>query len=174
MVIPELASSVERIAAKRKWLQVVIVIRHRAEAFYNFNKLIKEIHEETWEMAKNVKAANKKELKKAEFVGFANVELNADEKAEMRQWILETEQVQVELDEMLASLYKVSVQKSEALGSYQATAFCMDAKSPNAGLILSAYAPHWWDAMACLAYKHAVKCEGIWEVDADSEPDAWG
>jgi predicted TIM-barrel fold metal-dependent hydrolase len=174
MHIPDGLSTYERIASARRWLQVVIVVRHRPEAFFNFNKWLSFIHEETLVMAKNVKQANKKELKKAEFAGFANVELNAEEKAEMRQWILETEIVQVELDEMLASLYKLSVQKSEALGSYQATAFCTDAKSPNAGLILSAYAPHWWDAMACLAYKHAVKCEGIWGKDADNEPDAWG
>lgn len=174
MIVPVLANLEETVTAYRRWLDVAVVIRHRPESLHTFTVSVTKIHEGTWEMAKRVKEANKKEMKKAEFRGFANVELNAEEKAEMRQWILETEAVQVELDEMLASLYKVSVQKSEALGSYQATAFCMDGKSVNAGLILSAYAPHWWDAIACLAYKHAVKCEGVWDTDADKEPDAWG
>lgn len=125
-------------------------------------------------MASAVKKHNKKELKKAEFVGFANVELNVDEKAEMREWIKDVDAVQVELDEMIASLYKISIIKSEATGSYQATAFAQDAKSVNAGLILSAHAPHWWDALCCLAYKHAVKCEGVWGSDTDAEADLWG
>lgn len=172
--VSDLASDAGKIADARRWMYVAIALRHQISAKFEFNKWSNYISERTWEMAKNIKKANGKELKKAEFVGFANVELNPEEKAEMREWIKDVEAVQVELDEMLASLYKVSVVKSEALGSYQASAFAQDSKSVNAGLIMSAYAPHWWDAIACLAYKHAVKCEGVWQADGDKEVDAWG
>lgn len=172
--ITEFASEAGAIDEARKWLDVAVVLRHRQGSIIDFTKWSTIIHERTWEMAKRVKEANGKELKKADFKGFANVELTLEEKAEMREWIKNIENVQVELDEMLASLYKLSVVKSEAMGSYQATAYGQDAKGVNAGLILSAFAPHWWDALACLAYKHAIKCEGIWGTTADSEADMWG
>lgn len=125
-------------------------------------------------MAKKVAATKGKEKKKAEFKGFANVELNAEEKAEMREWIRDPEKVSVELDEMAASGYKCTFMRSEVTGGYQATAFCIDNESPNAGYILSAFAPHWYDALCCLAYKHAVKCEGVWPVDENAPADTWG
>lgn len=125
-------------------------------------------------MAKKISAAKGKERKKAEFKGFANVELSLEQKAEMREWIRNVDEVQVELDEMFASLYKMSVVKSEVTGGYQATAFCQDDSSPNAGYILSSFAPHWWDAMACLAYKHAIVCEGVWPVTEGEGKDVWG
>lgn len=125
-------------------------------------------------MAKKVATAKGKEVKKAEFKGFANIELTLEQKGEMREWIRDVEAVQVELDEMLASLYKVTVMKSEATGGYQATAFCTDAGSANAGYILSAFAPHWYDAMACLAFKHAVVCEGVWPIGDGEGKDVWG
>lgn len=125
-------------------------------------------------MAKKVAAAKGKEKKKAEFKGFANVELTLEQKGEMREWIRNVDDVQVEMDELLASLYKVTVVKSEVTGGYQATAFCTDNDSPNAGYILSAFAPHWWDAMACLTYKHAVVCEGVWPIAEGEGRDVWG
>lgn len=125
-------------------------------------------------MARTIAKSKEKELKKAEFKGFVNYELSAEDKTAMREWIREVEEVTVELDEMLASLYKVTVNKHPATGGYQATAFCADTKSPNAGLILSAFAPHWYDAMACLAFKHAVVLEKIWPTSDDERQDVWG
>lgn len=125
-------------------------------------------------MAKKIAAAKGKEVKKAEFKGFANIELSLEQKGEMREWIRNVDSVQVELDEMFASLYKITAMRSEATGGYQATAFCTDPSSPNAGYILSAFAPHWWDAMACLAFKHAVVCEGIWPIKGEEGADVWG
>lgn len=128
-----------------------------------------------WEMAKKIAVANGKDpKKKAEFKGFANVELSIDQKSEMKEWIGRNEEVMVELDEMTASGYKMGFQRSEATGGYQATAFCQDPSSPNAGYILSAFAPHWFDALACLAFKHAIICEGVWPNKDDSRGDLWG
>lgn len=172
--IPDLASDAQKIDAARKWMKVSIEGRHRHWSRVEFLKWTREIHERTWEMAKNIKKANKKELKKAEFKGFVNIELNTDEKAEMREWIKDTEAVQIEIDEILASHYKLSVAKSEATGSYIASAFCQDGGSVNAGLLMTAHAPHWWDAIACLAYKHAIKCEGVWDTGSEAEADLWG
>lgn len=148
--------------------------RNPVVALALFNRAVTNIHERTFEMAKKIAESKGKEKKKAEFRGFANVELSLEEKAEAKQWVQEVDKVQVELDEMLASKYKVSVFHSEATGGYQATAYCADNESPNAGYILSSFAPHWFDAMAMLAYKHAVKCEGVWPTDKDDRGDLWG
>jgi len=128
-----------------------------------------------WEMAKKIaEAKGKTPKKKAEFKGFANVELTMEQKTEMKEWIARNDDVMVELDEMAASGYKMGYQKSEATGGYQATAFCQDPESVNAGFILSAFAPHWYDALACLAYKHAVVCDGVWPEKDDGRGDLWG
>lgn len=139
-----------------------------------FNRACDNIFERTFEMAKRIQESKGKERKKADFAGFANVELTLEEKAEAKQWIQELEKVNIELDEMLASHYKISVFKSEATGGYQATAFCADSQSPNSGYILSAFAPYWFDAMAMLAYKHAIKCETVWPLKDEGRGDLWG
>lgn len=125
-------------------------------------------------MAKKINKDNGKGTPKAEFKGFVNYELTTEQKGEMREWLRNVEEVTVELDELLASLYKVTVMKSVATGGYQATAFCTDVKSPNAGYILSAFAPHWYDAMGCLAYKHAICLEGVWPIGDEGTSDVWG
>lgn len=125
-------------------------------------------------MAKKIAESKGKTKKKAEFKGFANVELSVDEKAEMKEWIKDLDAVHVEIDELAARGYKLGFVKSEAMGSYQATAFCQDENDVNAGYILSAFAPHWLDALACLAYKHAIKCEGVWPNKDEGTGDLWG
>jgi len=132
------------------------------------------LFEGSYEMAAKIAKSKGKEKGKAEFKGFANVELSIDQKAEMKEWIRDLDAVHVELDEMAASGYKMTFQKSEATGGYQATAFCMDKDNVNAGFILSAFAPHWLDALACLAFKHAVVCEGVWPNKDDGGGDLWG
>lgn len=148
--------------------------RHMSYTNELVNWCLRNIFEETWLMAKKIDKSKGKEKTRAEFEGFANVELTLEEKAEAKEWIRDAESVQVELDELLASGYKISVFKSETTGGYQATAFCADNRSPNAGYILSAFAPHWWDAITMLAYKHAIKCEGVWPIDEETRGDVWG
>jgi len=162
------------LALERKDLDDCIALRTQKEVTYIAQKTLPRLAEISYIMATKVAREKKKEKKKADFKGFANVELNAEEKAEMREWIKNVENVQVEIDEMAASGYKCTFQKSEATGGYQATAFCMDSESPNGGYILSAFAPHWWDALCCLVYKHAVHCEGVWPIDASEAKDVWG
>lgn len=149
-------------------------VKHQFGAMEAVMSNLRLMQDRSWEMAKKAAEARGKEKKKAEFKGFCNIELTLEEKAEMKEWIRSQEDVAVELDELAASGYKLTVQRSEAMGSYQATAFCTDNELANAGYILSAFAPHWWDALACLAYKHAVKCEGIWPLKDEGNGDLWG
>lgn len=169
-----LAELSKTLARDRTYWERLIEGRHRAENLLMAQKTLPRLAEVSFEMAKRIAKEKGKEKSKADFKGFANVELSVEEKAEMKEWIRNVEAVQVELDEMAASGYKCTFQKSEATGGYQATAFCMDAKSPNAGYILSAFAPHWYDALCALAYKHAIKCEGVWPVEDDAVGDVWG
>lgn len=125
-------------------------------------------------MAAKIKEQKKKEVKKVEFKGFVNYDLTSEQKDEMRVWIRDLEKTQVELDEMLASQYHIKVFKNIGLGAYQATAFCANSEDVNAGYILQAFAPHWFDALCCLAYKHAVVLEAVWPLDHEVEKDVWG
>lgn len=170
----ELKSNSQSIRQQRRHLDNAVNGRQNLGSRELFVSAAQKIHEEAFEMAKKIAEAKGKKKEKAEFKGFANIELNSDEKSEMREWILRVEDVQVELDEILSSYYKMTVTRSDATGGYQASLFCTDTQSPNAGYILSAFAPSWFDAVACLAYKHAIKCEGVWDVDAAKAADAWG
>lgn len=125
-------------------------------------------------MAKKITESKKNDYKKAEFKGFANVELSLEEKAEMREYIRDMDEVYLEIENAVAEGYKFTFMKSEATGGYQATMFASDGKLVNAGYILSAFAPHWLDAMSCLIYKHVVKCEKVWPTDKGKPADVWG
>jgi hypothetical protein len=125
-------------------------------------------------MAKKIQESKGKEFKKAEWKGYVNFELNSEQKESMRVWIRDLEATQVELDEMLASHYELKVFKNAALGCYQATCFCADPKNENAGYLLQAFAPHWFDALCCIAYKHAIVLEGVWPKGHEVERDTWG
>lgn len=166
------------ISVRRRWhseqLRYSFHERYSLAHFNSAQRYITYLFEESFEMAKKIAETKGKSKTKAEFKGFANVELTIEEKAEMKEWIRDLDAVHLEIDEMSASGYKITFARSEAMGSYQATAFCTDTNSPNAGYILSAFAPHWLDALACLAYKHAVKCEGVWPSKDDSVGDLWG
>lgn len=158
----------------RKLLRICMVERHRSDSFLNVNHHLYHIQQRTEEMAKTIKQSNKKEVKKVEFKGFVNYDLNSEQKDAMRVWIRDLEATQVELDEMLAGQYQVKVFKNTGLGAYQATAFCANPEDVNAGLILQAFAPHWFDALCCLAYKHAIVLEAVWPQAGDIEKDTWG
>lgn len=157
-------------AEMRKWMNE----KYDMSTYGLIQRTLTWMTEESWEMAKKIADSRGKDKGKADFRGFANVELTIDQKAEMKEWIRDLDAVHVELDEMAASGYKMTFQKSEATGAYQATAFCMDKASPNAGFILAAFAPHWLDALSCLAYKHAIVCEGVWPSKDEGTGDLWG
>jgi len=148
--------------------------RHRYTLPYVVNIPFNSIQNVRETMVKKISESKKIEYKKAEFKGFANIELDSEEKGEMREYIKDTEEIQLEIENAVAEGYKFTFQKSEATGGYQATMFCTDAKNPNGGYILSAFAPHWFDAIACLMFKHIVKCEKVWPLDNSQKGDVWG
>lgn len=174
----ELCRQLHTISERRKYhtshLRFWMNFRYEIAAQGICQRMLFYMTEGSYEMAKKIAEFKGKDKAKAEFKGFANVELTIDQKAEMKEWIRDLDAVHVEIDEMSASGYKLTFQKSEATGAYQATAFCMDKNSVNAGFILSAFAPHWLDALACLAYKHAIVCEGVWPSKDEGTGDLWG
>lgn len=129
-----------------------------------------ELHVNTERLRRNIMASKKVSSEKAEFKGFANVELTIEQKDAMRVWIREEEEVALAIENLIASGHKITVVHNEANGAYQASAFCTYLKSKNAGMILSAFAPHWYDAIACLCFKHYVVCNGgIWKPDTPQD-----
>lgn len=169
----DLLSRKEAINAHRERLEYAITYRHEAPSFSIAQRAIQNISEETIGMARKIREEKGKKSEKVEFRGFANVELSNETKLEAKEWMRNLEDVQVEIDDFFAKQYKIGIMKSEQTGGYQATAFCQNADEPNAGYILSAYAPTWYDALCLLTYKHAIYCEGVWPVGEISK-DIWG
>lgn len=161
------------ISLHRERLRYAIDFRHETPSFLIAQRAVSNISEETFGMAKKIREEKGKTKNKAAFAGFANVELSNETKLEAKEWMRNVEEVQVELDDFFAAGYKIGIVKSDQTGGYQATAFCTDEDSPNAGYILSAYAPSWYDALCLLTYKHAIYCEGVWPV-GETGKDIWG
>jgi len=155
---------------KRERLRDLLHDRHiTSYAFVNVR--MSNVYDWSWRMATKIKQANKKEKKKAEFRGFFNVELNAEQKAEAKVYIRNDENVAIEIENALASGYKITVSKDGRTDGYQASLQCNDAESENAGLCMSAYANHWYSALGVLMFKHNVVLNKHWEQYEASPED---
>jgi hypothetical protein len=125
-------------------------------------------------MANKIKKDNKKELVKPDFRGFVNVEIPSELKQDCKSWIREDEIVALEIEEAIASLYKINLTKNVQNDSIIASMQCNDADSPNAGWVLSAHAAHWYDALAVLVWKHRVLLNTNWKAFEEKAADDIG
>lgn len=118
------------------------------------------------------KKKSKEEFIEAKFVGFFNVDIPSDMRDECKVFIREDEQVTLHLEEALASHYKFSLKRNEKNDTVIASMQCMDSDSPNAGLVMSAYAKHWYEALGVVLWKHFFLCKQVWDkpkADYDTE-----
>ena len=131
------------------------------------------VYDETWRLRMAIDKAKGKKTEKAEFKGFFNLELNQEMKDECRKWISLDENIGIELENALASGYKFTMTQDVRSGGYQATMQCNDPKDVNAGLCMSAFGKHWYQALGVLLFKHVIILGKKWEeskpVVADDE-----
>lgn len=125
------------------------------------------VYDCTWSLKMAINKAKGKETKKAEFKGFFNFEMTQEMKDECRQWISSDENIGIELENALASGYKFTLSKDVRNDGYQATMQSNDPSDVNAGLCMSAFGKHWYQACGVVLFKHVVLLQKKWE---DTKP----
>lgn len=155
---------------KRQRLRDLLWSRHTTDVGH-VQVRISTIYDTT-RMLKMAIAKDKKEAaKKAEFKGFFNFEMSAEEKSDCKTWIRQDHEVALAIEDALACGYSIKVGKDGRKGGYQATMQANDPKDPNAGLCMSAYAKHWYDTMAVLMYKHQQCLLKVWKQSEETPTD---
>lgn len=159
---------------RRRRLRDLLSARHTSN--YNLvNVRLSNVYDWTVILIMAIKKNGKDAVKKAEFKGFFNYEMNSDEKAACKAWVRNEEVVAIEIEDAIASLYKFTLTKDVRSDGYQATMQAHDPKDPNAGLCMSAYAKHWYDALGVLLFKHTQLLKKDWSsVEASPDTEDFG
>lgn len=159
---------------KRQRLRDLLAVRQVTD--YNFvNVRMSNVYDLTRMLEMAIKKQNNKEVKKAEFRGFFNVEIPTEMKADCKAFIRNDEEIALLIEEALSSGYKITVTKDVKNDSLQATMQCNNASDPNAGLCMSAYSPHWYNSIAVLMWKHFKMLNKSWEAyDKETPRDDFG
>lgn len=118
----------------------------------------------TWRLWEMAKKEQKKDAVRAEFIGFFNLELDAQQKTDCKEWLQNDEQIGIEIEQAIASGYKFTISKDGRTDGYQATIQQVIKGEPNAGYCMSAFAKHWYLALGVLMYKHAVVLKYVWNA----------
>lgn len=135
-----------------------------------FNDLVRHI-EGCYMPAKKIAASEKKQ---AEFKGFVNYVLSAEDKEMFSKWDVDDHDLFLLAAGGCQQGYKMGVSFNPKNDTFTATFMCTDSDSPNAGYILSAFAPDWYNAVKSLLFKHDVVLYGIWNVEKAKDLNNWG
>lgn len=163
----------EQIRLKRVLMRDALAMRHRVSVAHAHIRL-ENLYDWTDRMASKIKQINEKKQEKPKFLGFFNCEIVSERKDECKVFIRNEEEVGLLIEQAIASSYKISLAVNEQNGSIQASMTCNDAKSKNAGLSMSAYAPHWYNALAVLMWKHFIYLGGVWQKPEIGEDEDFG
>lgn len=113
---------------------------------------------------------------KADWTGFANIDLSAEDKAAIRGGVLDGDSVLEIIADMLGTGHKLSLsydpQKDTVTGAV--TGAYKNCK--NAGLTCTSFARTITDVLTVIAYKHEVVAKGDWTkfVSRRADPDELG
>lgn len=130
-----------------------------------------------WQLAKSEECtcmARPKKREDTQWKGFANVPFNAEERALYSSADLLETVVHAQLEEMLATGYRVSFFYDAKNDAAQCSVTCADPKSVNAGWTMTSRGPTWWDALSVAVFKHFILCEGVWPKDEATAGSQWG
>lgn len=163
----------ETIRKKRRDVHDALNMRHRVSTAHA-NSRLENLYDWTVRMATKIKQMNGKKAEKPKFIGFFNCEIESERKDECKVFIRNEEEVGLLIEQAIASSYKISLAVNEQNGSIQASMTCNDPKSKNAGLSMSAYAPHWYNALAVLVWKHFIYLGGVWEKPEIGDNEDFG
>lgn len=104
---------------------------------------------------------------KAEWKGFHNVNLSAEDEAAFIAWDCGVIDVYAWLEHLTDAGYKVSFDYDAYNEGHRASLYCTQAKMDWAGYTLTAWAEDAQTAFKLLLYKHDVMCKGVWDVAKD-------
>lgn len=99
---------------------------------------------------------------KAEWSGFANIDLTADDKAAINGGILDGEAVLEIMTEMLTEGHKISLSYDMQRDTVSCSVTGAYKMSKNAGLTCTSFARDVTTALLVMAYKHEVVAKGDW------------
>lgn len=115
-------------------------------------------------------------MRKADWIGYANIDLSAEDKQAVKGGILDGESVLDIIGDMLGTGHKVALSYDPEKDTISIAATGIYAHCKNAGLTLTCFARNITDALTVLAYKHDVVSKGDWTkfVRAKQERDDLG
>lgn len=152
-----------RLPAGKRWEQARTIE-------YWFNDLPRHI-ERCYMPAKKLDVKKPTEVA---FRGFVNYVLSAADKENYGNWDVDDHDLFLLAAGCIQQGYKMGVSFNSKNDTFTATLFCTDSDSPNAGYILSAFAPDWYNAVKSLIYKHDVVLDGVWDVEKSKSENNWG
>lgn len=116
-------------------------------------------------MARNVqKSNNKAKIEKADWKGYANVDLSPEDKQAIRGGILDGESVLEIIGEMLGTGHKVALTYDREKDTVTAAATGVYTYCKNAGYTLTCFGRSLASVLEVLAYKHEVVTKGDWSA----------
>lgn len=130
---------------------------YAAQLTYQFQKL-----KEAYDMAKRAAKVPAALSEKAQWVGFANVRLDEEQREAYAAWDITPAEVWEKFTEMLSTGYKITVSHQPKKNSFTCAATCENAADPNAGMTMSSYAGTWGDAVKVMLFKHFEVTKGTW------------
>ena len=152
----------------------VLFSSQKANQAWLVNDILR-IWEDNVIMAK--KAASIETPKKSEpvpFKGFVNYTLTEDDKLNFGSWDVDDHDLWIILVTCIQAGYKFSCSYNAQNDTFVACLHCNDKGSPNAGFLLSSFAPEWYLAVKSLLYKHEVVLEGNWQTEEVQKQAKWG
>lgn len=111
---------------------------------------------------------------KVEFKGFVNYVLSDEDKGLYSAWDVDDHDLFLLAAGACQQGYKMGVSFNPKNDTFVATFMCNDGNSANAGLLLSAFAPDWYNAVKLLVFKHEVVLVGAWGDAKSQDANRWG
>jgi len=101
-------------------------------------------------------------IERADWVGYANIDLSAEDKLSVKGGVLDGESVLDIISEMLGTGHKISFTHDPEKDTVTAAATGVYKHCKNAGLTLTCFARSLSDVLTVMAYKHDVIAKGDW------------
>lgn len=99
---------------------------------------------------------------KAEWTGFANIDLSADDKAAIRGGLLDGDSVLEIISDMLGTGHKLTLSYDPQRDTVTGAVTGVYKNCQNAGLTCTSFARSVTDVLTVIAYKHEVVAKGNW------------
>lgn len=164
-----------------RWEKAVFYFAHHPDAKWSrasqadtVTHWVNEISAQIERIYKVANAKKAKESGKVEFKGFVNYTLTDEEKENFALWGVDDHDLFLLIAGDNQTGYKLTMTFNSQNDNFQASYMCLDPESPNAGYILSAFAPDWYTALKVLTFKHNVVLDCQWNIEKAKAKNAWG